>query len=104
MRRYDDLPFRVTERQQRRIAEDTALIAERYDIHDSLPEIAPRPEYRAGRGHDLVVMWAGGDDLQAVAHINPYGNGPLSVMRWELIHSDSDDECDCDHCTAERES
>lgn len=102
MEYYDELPFRVTERQQKRIAEETELLRERYGIRDNLPEISPHPESRPGRGHDLMVMWTGGDDLAAYAFIDPYGNGPLSVTTWELIHSDSDDECDCDRCERER--
>lgn len=102
MSHYDDLPFRVTVAQQHRIAEETELIRERYDIRDSLPGIAPQPEYRPGRGHDLTVTWSGGDDLMAIANIDPYGNGPLSVISWEPIHSDSNDDCGCEHCAPER--
>jgi hypothetical protein len=56
-----------------------------------------RDETRPGRGHDMDTVLCTGDHFVQIT-LDPYGSGSLSVAAIDWIHSDSDDECDCDEC------
>ena len=76
-------------------------------IHES-PEsywwtIDWKDETRPGRGHDLVAQWCDGEYL-AFVHMDVYGNGSVSVAEVAWLHNSADEECDCEHCTVEREA
>lgn len=102
MSRYDELPFRVTDRQQKRITETATDLRDYWGLDCAVwPNIAPEPESRPGRGHDLVCFWGDGEQV-ATLYADPYGNGPLVVSYITVIHNDSDDECSCQRCASER--
>ncbi len=62
-----------------------------------------KDEIRPGRGHDLVAHWCDGEHL-AFIHMDVYGNGSVSVAEVTWLHESASEECDCEHCTAEREA
>jgi len=94
---YEELPFPVNKRQRRRIELDGEELSEHYDMYMSEPNICPRPEYTAGRGHDLVVWWGDGDRV-AVSYVDVYGFGSLYLYDTSLVHRVDDEECECEWC------
>lgn len=99
-----------TERQATRWPEKVAE-AQRYvtsstisvDIDSYWWTLDWKDELRPGRGHDLVAQWCDGECL-AFIHMDVYGNGSVSVAEVHWLHNGADEECDCEHCTAEREA
>ena len=65
-------------------------------------DIVFRPEQRPGRGRDIIAWLADGEYV-ATLYCDVYGNGPLIVGSFDLIHNDADEEhgdeegnCDCE--------
>lgn len=56
-----------------------------------------REEIRPGRGHDMDTVLCTGDYFVQIT-LDPYGYGSLSVAALDWVHSDGDDDCDCDEC------
>jgi len=54
-------------------------------------------EIRPGRGHDMDATVTTGDHFVQIT-LDPYGSGTLSVAALDWIHSDADDDCDCNEC------
>ncbi len=58
-------------------------------------------ETRPGRGHYLNAQWNDGEHYVQIT-MDVYGFGNLSVAELNWIHADSDEECECERCVAER--
>ena len=58
-------------------------------------------ETRPGRGHLFDGIWTDGEYFAQV-RMDVYGHPHVSVAAVTWLHSSSDDECDCEHCEAER--
>lgn len=58
-------------------------------------------EVRPGRGNYLDATWNDGEHFVQVL-MEVYGSPTISVAALDWIHSDFDEECDCEPCAAER--
>lgn len=98
---FEDLE-RLTEKQQVALDEAAARVERITKDVPSSWDIAFRPERRRGRGRDIVAWTADGEHV-ATLYCDVYGNGPLVVGSFDLMHNDSDDDhgddegnCDCE--------
>lgn len=60
-------------------------------------------ETRPGRGHHIDASWCDGEHLVQVC-MGVYGSPSVSVAAVEWVHSSTDEECECEHCAAERDA
>lgn len=98
-------PPPLTGRQERRLDEWLRDVNTRSE-HRVLPHHLAwtvAPETRPGRGHDVQAVYLDGDIFEHL-QMDPYGNGDESRGTVDVVHSDSNDDCDCDDCTTEREA
>ena len=60
-------------------------------------------EVRPGRGHYLNATFLDGEYFVQVL-MDVYGGPSVSIAALDWIHSDNNEECDCEPCVAEREA
>lgn len=58
-------------------------------------------EVRPGRGRSFNGLWLDGEYLVQV-RMDVYGYPTVSVAQTDWVHTDSDEECPCEPCAAER--
>lgn len=96
-----------TERQKAAWPKAVAEI-ERYTGKGTVPPLSAlqwfirwQEEVRPGRGHYVSAVLII-DDWWAQVDMDVYGYQHTSVSTWDVVHNDSDEDCPCDYCTAER--
>jgi len=96
---------RFTDR-QRAAWPDAVAEAQRYVGSDTIGSqwwiVTYAEESRPGRGHDIDAAWCDGEHLVQI-RLDPYGRESVSVGEVTWLHSSADEECECGHCTAERD-
>lgn len=60
-------------------------------------------ETRPGRGHYLDAQFNDGEHFAQIT-MDVYGSPVVSVATLDWLHSDGNEDCDCDPCQAEREA
>lgn len=97
---------RMTERQK---AGWTEAITRLRASGAEVPSESPRcwtldfaDEVRPGRGHHLNAIYNDGEIFAQIL-MDVYGYPSTSWARFEWEHADSNEECECDFCVAERE-
>ena len=60
-------------------------------------------EIRPGRGHYLDAQFNDGEHFAQIT-MDVYGSPVVSVATLDWLHSDGNEDCDCDPCQAEREA
>ena len=81
------------------------LRAHGYTIPASISawDVAYSEETSPGRGHAINATFADGEVFaQVLMDVYGYPNVSLAVLDW--VHADSNEECDCEPCEAEREA
>jgi hypothetical protein len=58
-------------------------------------------ESRPGRGHGLSAVFCDGEYVVQIM-MDVYGGPRVAVAETNWIHNGFDEECDCEHCEAER--
>lgn len=96
---------RLTDKQQQSINDMIARFTAGYGVH--IPgayalSLSFAEEVRPHRGCDVTVHYSDGE-FTINAGYDVYGNGYESIGNVDMIHSSSDDECDCTPCTTLRE-
>lgn len=91
-----------TDRQVESLAQIKAELKDRYGLVERL-DFSFHEEARPGRGHALMWFCCDGEML-ATGQMDVYGGTDYGVAQLDWIHSSSDDECECEHCDAEREA
>lgn len=58
-------------------------------------------EIRPGRGHSMNAIYVDGEVFAQVL-MDVYGYPHISFATLDWVHADSNEECDCEPCKAER--
>lgn len=58
-------------------------------------------EVRPGRGHGFNGIWTDGEHFVQIM-MDVYGRWEASVAALDWLHSTTDENCECEHCEAER--
>ena len=61
-----------------------------------------REEIRPGRGRDVDLVYLDGETVVWIT-IDVYGSSRMSIAETNWTHNDSDEECACEPCAADRE-
>lgn len=97
----------LTERQAKAWPDAIRRIEETLELQGSVPKdingwaVHYSEETRPGRGHFVNATYVDGEVFaQVLMDVYGYPNVSVAVLTW--IHSDSNEECDCGVCEAER--
>ena len=93
----------LTDKQRTALAEHLRRAKDDYDFDPGvrLDELAIqyREEARPGRGHDIVYAYVSPDHA-FTGGLDPYGYGYMVMADIDIVHNDSDEECECVPCSA----
>lgn len=66
-------------------------------------DVVYHEETRPGRGHQVNATYLDGEVFAQVL-MDVYGYPNISIATLDWIHADSNEECDCSSCIAERKA
>ncbi|MGG7510885.1 hypothetical protein [Plantibacter sp. YIM 135249] len=79
---------------------DTSTVSD--DLSDWQWTVVWEDESRPGRGNAMRAMWCDGEYVASVT-MDVYGGPGVGVAQTDWLHNSSDEECECEHCVAERD-